>query len=182
MDDNHDLGYTHFDRFKAFLHSYRLAIISFALASLVIAAYVYKFAPGSNGSWATETEEWARFGEYVGGFFGVFAFVGVLMSTFLGVTPATTRGVLQEAAKASESDDIDQLLMPTILAAELGPLIKNNAAIVGPELDLLAECLDDAVVRGGSGAIFQYYRTKYRPIVLRMKVMGYEPKSVTFWI
>ncbi len=230
MEDEDKLHYRLSDAAKAFFRRYWLAIIIATLASFVILAYAYRFAPGANWTLATETEEWARFGEYIGGFFGVFAFVGVLITVEIqrqqlsqlkaqatidelhricrdlassiddaldgpliadtsstsavnySVMPTTMRGVLELAAVASESDDIDQLLMPTILANQYGPLIKNNAAIVGPELDQLAESLEDALVRGGSGVIFKYYRAKYRQIVLRMKVMAYEPKSVTFWI
>jgi hypothetical protein len=229
MDDDDDLRYRLSDAVKAFFLRYWPAISLAALASLVVVAYAYKFAPGSNGALASDTEEWARFGEYIGGFFGVFAFVGVLITVEVqrqqlsqlkaqatidelhricrdlassiddaldgpliadaSITavadyrgrPTTMRGVLALAAAASDPNDMSQLLMPTIFATKFGPLIKNNAAIVAPELDQLADCLEEAVVRGGSGAIFKYYRAKYRPIAVRMRVMEFAPKSLIFW-
>jgi hypothetical protein len=230
MDDDKDLHYGPTDAVKDFFGRYWPAISLAALASLVIIAYAYRFAPGSNGSLATDTEEWARFGEYVGGFFGVFAFVGVLITMEVQrqqlrqlkdqatidelyricrdlassidealdgplildnpttamsdyrARPTTMRGVLERAAAASKGG-MDQLLMPGILVNEFGPLIQHNAAIVGPELDQLADCLQDALDRGGSGAIFKFYHAKYREIVLRMRVMECAPtSSLIFWM
>ena len=48
------------------------------LAAAVLAAYAYNFGPASGWQPSTHTEDWARFGEYIGGIFGFLAFIGVL--------------------------------------------------------------------------------------------------------
>lgn len=57
-----------------------LVILSVALVSLVVAVSVYRWQFGS--ALSTSTDEWARFGEYLGGMlsplFSLFALVGVL--------------------------------------------------------------------------------------------------------
>jgi len=49
-----------------------------AAAILAAAAYAYTFGPGSGWNPSRHTEDWARFGEYIGGAFGFLAFLGVL--------------------------------------------------------------------------------------------------------
>lgn len=48
------------------------------LAAVVLAAYAYNFGPGAGWQPSTHTEDWARFGQYVGGIFSLLAFIGVL--------------------------------------------------------------------------------------------------------
>ena len=48
------------------------------LAAAVLAAYAYNFGPASGWHPSARTEDWARFGQYIGGIFGFLAFIGVL--------------------------------------------------------------------------------------------------------
>jgi hypothetical protein len=196
-------------------------------AALVLGAYMLHFAPGSGGL-SPATEDWARFGEYVGGVFAILAFAGVLYtvelqrrqlkqlseqaavdelhricleiasnidrsldrdliednptSSAMNYRPgaSTMRGILEKAANQPRSDDFG--MVANILRDQQGPLIKRNMAIAGPELDLLANCIQDAQIQGGSIVILAYYRDRYSEIVRRMLVMGYELKSTEFWL
>ncbi len=69
-----------------------------AVTVLVVGLYAYKFAPNSRMTLSGNPEDWAKFGEYVGGslgaFFGLIAFVSVLISIRVG------REANAEAAKA----------------------------------------------------------------------------------
>src|SRR5271168_2706296 len=51
-------------------------------AAVVVGVYAWKFAPGSGGL-SPAPEDWARFGEYVGGVFALLAFAGVLYTVEL---------------------------------------------------------------------------------------------------
>jgi len=56
-------------------------IISSAVAAIIcVAAYAYKFAPPSGWQLSSDTEQWGRFGAYIGGVFGMLAFIGVLIT------------------------------------------------------------------------------------------------------
>jgi hypothetical protein len=54
--------------------------------------------------------------------------------------------------------------------------------LAGPELDLLANCIRDADIRGGSKVILAYYRDRYSEIVRRVDILGYTLKSTGFWL
>src|SRR5437763_1990766 len=60
-----------------------LAIAAGAVA-VVLGAYFYAFGPGAWLTFSRDSEDWARFGEYVGGslgaVFGLLAFGGVLFT------------------------------------------------------------------------------------------------------
>jgi hypothetical protein len=49
-----------------------------AAAALFVAAYMWTFGPHSGWKPSLHTEDWAQFGEYVGGVFAILAFVSVL--------------------------------------------------------------------------------------------------------
>jgi hypothetical protein len=51
-----------------------------AAAILFVAAYAYEFAPVSGWQLSPDTEQWTRFGEYIGGAFGMLALIGVLIT------------------------------------------------------------------------------------------------------
>jgi hypothetical protein len=70
------------------------------IAVAVILAYIVNFAPGSGGLLSRSTEDWARFGEYVGGMFGVFAFAGVLITVDL------QRKQLKQLSQQAEVDEL----------------------------------------------------------------------------
>jgi hypothetical protein len=78
-----------------------LIIAAVAAALLVTGLYVGVFAPGSSLSLSRDTEQWARFGEYLGGTlgaaYGFLAFIGIL------VTIAIQR-------RQSQLDEIQRLL------------------------------------------------------------------------
>jgi hypothetical protein len=48
------------------------------VAAGAVAVYAYTFGPGNAWEPSRHTEDWARFGQYVGGVFGMLAFIGVL--------------------------------------------------------------------------------------------------------
>jgi hypothetical protein len=50
-----------------------------AAAMAVVALYAYRFGPGTGWQLSAQTEDWARFGQYVGGLFGVLAFIAVMV-------------------------------------------------------------------------------------------------------
>jgi hypothetical protein len=54
--------------------------IALAVAAIaVVAAYAYNFGPGAGWHLSTHVEDWARFGQYVGGLFGTLALLAVLV-------------------------------------------------------------------------------------------------------
>jgi hypothetical protein len=62
----------------------RLVLVAVLAPMLVVGAYAWIFGPDSNYSLSHHGEDWARFGEYVGGslgaLYGLMAFVGVLLT------------------------------------------------------------------------------------------------------
>src|SRR5579864_6290494 len=48
------------------------------VAAAAVAIYAYNFGPGNAWEPSRHTEDWARFGEYLGGVFGTLAFIAVL--------------------------------------------------------------------------------------------------------
>src|ERR1700691_5201950 len=53
------------------------------VATAFVGAYVWEFAALSNHVLSSNTEDWAKFGEYIGGAFAMLAFVGVLVTLTL---------------------------------------------------------------------------------------------------
>jgi hypothetical protein len=96
--------------------------------------------------------------------------------------PSTMRGILEKAKQANDSNDLAREIVSGIVAEQYGPMIKGNMDIAGPELDLLATCIQDAQIRGGSPVILAFYRERYGEIVRRMTVLGYELRSSKFWL
>jgi hypothetical protein len=60
-----------------------LAVVSAVLVFIVVGAYALHFGPQSGWHLSPDQEDWARFGEYVGGIFGMLAFIGVLVTVNL---------------------------------------------------------------------------------------------------
>jgi hypothetical protein len=48
------------------------------VAAAAVAIYGYNFGPGNAWELSRHTEDWARFGQYIGGVFGTLAFIAVL--------------------------------------------------------------------------------------------------------
>jgi len=194
-----------------------------ALAVLVLGAYVGRFARYGL-SW--RTEDWARFGEYVGGVFGVLAFAAVLITVELQRRQLRQLG---EQATVDElhricreiASNIDQALdiqfpqLHQITEQEITSkglnrslrgvleLMKDEQLtskpdrarfqhhrisfqrsfdIARPEFDLLANCIQDSVLRGGSVIILAYYRDRYQEIVRRLLICGFPVKTAPFWL
>lgn len=84
-----------------FLHKHWWWLLA-AIAFSVVAAYFVNFGPHSNGL-SQATEDWGHFGEYVGGVFGIMAFVGVLITIDL------QRTQLDQLSKQSTVDELMQL-------------------------------------------------------------------------
>jgi len=57
-----------------------LSVLSVLLLLFVGGLYDCHFGPQSAWHLSRETEDWARFGEYIGGVFGMLAFIGVLVT------------------------------------------------------------------------------------------------------
>ena len=55
-------------------------IVLAIVAVILVAAYPYQFAPLTGWKLSPNTEQWARFGAYVGGVFSMLAFIGVLVT------------------------------------------------------------------------------------------------------
>jgi hypothetical protein len=73
------------------------------LAVVGILVYVAKFAPADHWRLSQDTEDWARFGEYVGGIVGVFAFLGVLITIDL------QRRQLKQLTEQATVDELHRL-------------------------------------------------------------------------
>jgi hypothetical protein len=203
-------------------------------AGVVVGAYILNFAPGSGGRLSQATEDWAQFGEYVGGVFALLAFAGVVYTVELQrrqlelqrqqidqlseqaaadelhrlcrelasnidhelnaeIKPnertaqaladrflqRTARGVLELVADRPLPTNAEHASVPEALH---GPSIKRSMDIAVPELDLLANCVQDSVIKGGSVVILAYYRDRYSESVRRMAVLGYPLKTADFWL
>ena len=59
-----------------------LGLLGVAAAAFIV-AYVGRFAPEAHWRFSQSPEDWARFGEYVGGVFAILAFIGVLITVDL---------------------------------------------------------------------------------------------------
>lgn len=60
-----------------------LTVILGVVALVMVGAYALQFGPQSAWQASHDPEDWARFGEYIGGIFGTLAFVGVLITVNL---------------------------------------------------------------------------------------------------
>jgi hypothetical protein len=107
------------------------------IATLVVAAYFFKLAPLSDGHLSQSNEDWARFGEYVGGVFGILAFVGVLIT--IDLQRRQLRELHAQMSQLSKQATVDELhricrdLASNIDAALNRPLIVS--AVTGLALN-----------------------------------------------
>jgi hypothetical protein len=112
----------------------RLLIALGAAAAVLVGAYMVRFAQAAHWQPSQNTEDWARLGEYVGGVFGVLAFIGVLITIELQrkqldqlseqLRQATNKGTVDELMQlcrvlAKNIDDrLDQPLPTVVHLAE----------------------------------------------------------------
>ena len=61
------------------------------------------------------------------------------------------------------------------------PQVQELIDRLGPELDQLAECVQDLVIRGGSVMIMNFYRDRYGSIANTVLKLGTTCKSEVFW-
>lgn len=111
---------------------YYIAVLVAAVA--FIGAYVFHFGPSVHWRPSQEPEDWARFGEYVGGVFGALAFIGVLVTIELQrrqldqlseqLRQATNKGTVDELMQLCRvlakniDDQLDQPLPVVVQLAE----------------------------------------------------------------
>jgi hypothetical protein len=81
-----------------------------AFALLFVLGYMVQFAPAARWHLSTDTEDWARLGEYTGGVFGVFAFIGVLITIDLQRKQLNQQSdQLRQATNKATVDELMQL-------------------------------------------------------------------------
>ncbi len=102
-----------------------LVTISAAAVFLVVGAYALHFGPQSGWRLSPDPEDWARFGEYVGGIFGMLAFVGVLITVNL------QRAQLDEQSKQFGLQEIQRMAAE---ASKTADAILSKEAAVSEEL------------------------------------------------
>jgi hypothetical protein len=109
-----------------------------AIALLVVAAYFVNFGPHSGG-FSQATEDWGHFGEYVGGVFGIMAFIGVLITIDL------QRTQLDQLSKQSTVDELMQLcrILAKNIDDRLDQPLPNAPNLRERELVRWANCSDD---------------------------------------
>jgi hypothetical protein len=88
-----------------------------------IALYAYTFGPNTGWQLSAHTEDWARFGQFAGGIFGMLAFVGVL------VTIERQRRLLESQR--------DQTVLDELLR-EARALASNIEAILTSQIETVA--------------------------------------------
>ena len=94
------------------------------LAALaVIAAYVLNFVPIYGWHLASSTESWAQFGEYIGGVFGMLAFIGVLWT--IGIQQRQIAQLTRQAA----ADELQRICRD--LASNIDQLLDRQIVIGG---------------------------------------------------
>jgi hypothetical protein len=83
-------------------------LLAFVVLVFTIAAYAVTFAPQAGFKLSSNTEDWSRFAEYLGGtlgpLYGLFAFLGVLMTVVL------QRRQIDDVRAQSEQQALQQLL------------------------------------------------------------------------
>jgi hypothetical protein len=89
-----------------------LALISAAAVFIVVGAFALHFGPQSDWHLSADQEDWGRFGEYVGGIFGMLAFVGVLITVNL------QRAQLDEQRKQFGLQEIQRLTAEASITAD----------------------------------------------------------------
>jgi hypothetical protein len=117
-----------------------LTVTSALSVLLVVGAYALHFGPQSGWQLSRDPEDWARFGEYVGGIFGMLAFVGVL------ITLSLQRAQLEEQRKQFGLQEFQRM------AAELS---KTADVILAREPSGVTEELQQKMrVKGASMSVF----------------------------
>jgi hypothetical protein len=117
-----------------------------AVAAIIfVAAYAYKFAPPSGWQLSSDTEQWGRFGAYIGGAFGMLAFIGVL------ITVDTQRRQLElqrhqvtldelmrfSRDLASAIDEILKQPVETVAITQAQLIARNKSQVVAGVLELV---------------------------------------------
>jgi hypothetical protein len=158
----------------------RISWIIVAVAAIIfVAAYAYKFAPPSGWQLSSNTEQWARFGAYIGGAFGMLAFIGVLITVDIQSRQLDLQRhqvTLDELMRFSRdlASAIDAILKP--------PVERGNAETAAQKLDLLATALAEFARLGGSRVIVALYRDGYRTTVERLGRSGASMKMQNWWL
>lgn len=117
---------------------------------VVLGPYLYAFGPSSWFTLSRYPEDWAKFGEYVGGslgsFFGLLAFGGVLVT----LREQRRLGVLEEFQRqmAVFSMRIDEVLAESPKEADDATLIQIRGLVKPTSIDSLLRTLGNRVMRG----------------------------------
>jgi predicted hydrolase (HD superfamily) len=150
-----------------------------AVAAIIfVAAYSYKFAPPSGWQLSSNTEQWARFGAYIGGAFGMLAFIGVLITVDIQSRQLDLQRhqvTLDELLRFSRdlASAIDETLKQ--------PVERGNAETAAQKLDLLATSLAEYTRLSGSRVIVALYRDRYRTTVARLGRLDASMKMQNWW-
>lgn len=158
----------------------RYSWIILAVAAIIfVAAYSYKFAPPSGWQLSSNTEQWARFGAYIGGAFGMLAFIGVLITVDIQSRQLDLQRhqvTLDELLRFSRdlASAIDETLKQ--------PVERGNAETAAQKLDLLATALAEYTRLSGSRVIVALYRDRYRTTVARLGRLDASMKMQNWWV
>jgi hypothetical protein len=120
MDDQKDTGFD-----KLFV-----GLLGTALAVFLAAVGAYYLHLGLHAGFSQNSKDWAEFGEYLGGtlggFFGLLAFIGVLITIF------QQRTQLQLTRSQFNRDELQRLVATTWTAAE--DVLNKRPSVVPPHI------------------------------------------------
>ncbi len=134
-------------------------LVLLLLLTLAVGAYAYVFGPIHDWRPSTQTEDWARLGEYVGGLsvplllFALFANAAAIRKqTGVQRRQAVHEELMREAR--SLASDLDALLAT--------PPDAERSVVAARKMDLLAAVLSEYVSRGGDRIFLLFYRDRFR--------------------
>jgi hypothetical protein len=110
--------------------------VAFVAAILSVGLYFLRFGPGSHGL-STNTEDWARFGEYAGGVLGIFAFIGVLVT--IDLQRRQLDQLSEQLSQATNKGTVDELMqLCRVIAANIDEVLDRPVV----PLSILSGLLD----------------------------------------
>ena len=150
----------------------------FLLAAAVFGAYAYTFGPASHWQPSVRTEDWARFGTYVGGLC-----VPLLVLALFANAAALRRQSESQRRRVL----LDELLLEARhLAASIEQLaaapVEAVATPLSQKLDLLAAVLSEFVSRGGDSIFLLFYRDRFRATAQRLGELQIALSTGEWWL
>ena len=159
-------------------------LIALAVAqAIAFGAYAYTFGPTSHWQLSSHAQDWARFGEYIGGLSVPCLLIGLF---------ANAEGPRQQIESQRQQGTLDELMREArVLALSLEQMLAvsiETAAFtahgqaLSQKLDLLAAVLSEFVSRGGDSIFLLFYRDRFRATARRLADLKVTVGTGDWWL